>query len=267
MAVFHLSMLALIQGLTEFLPVSSSGHLVLVPHLTGLPDHGQVIDVAVHVGTLGAVMVYFRSDVVRVANGFLHYLSGNRNSEDARLFLGLAVATIPVVIVGLLFRMTGIADMLRSVAVVAWATIVFAIVLFACDRNTPRRDVTGNWTIRQAWILGLWQVLALIPGTSRSGITISGARWLGYDRESSVRLAMLMSIPVIFASGTLLGAEVVASADAGAARDGAIAALLSFVSGLCALAFMMRLLRHTSFTPYVIYRVCLGILLLWIAYT
>ncbi len=267
MAVFHLSMLALIQGLTEFLPVSSSGHLVLVPHLTGFPDHGQVIDVAVHVGTLGAVMVYFRSDVFRIANGFLRFLSGDRNTEDAQLFLGLVVATVPVVIVGLLFRMTGIADMLRSVSIVAWATIVFAIVLFVCDRNAPRREEARNWTIRQAWILGLWQVLALIPGTSRSGITISGARWLGYDRESSVRFAMLMSIPVIFASGTLLGIEVVASADARAARDGAVAALLSFVSGLCALTFMMRLLRHTSFTPYVIYRVCLGILLLWIAYT
>ncbi len=266
MAVFHLSMLALIQGLTEFLPVSSSGHLVLVPHLTGLPDHGQVIDVAVHLGTLGAVMVYFRSDVLRVAKGFLHILSGNRDTEDARLFLGLAVATIPVVIVGLLFRITGFADMLRSVAVVAWATIVFAVVLFICDRKGRRQEETRNWTIGQAWVLGLWQVLALIPGTSRSGITISGARWLGFDRESSVRFAMLMSIPVIFASGTLLGVEVAVSADAGAARDGAIAALLSFVSGLFALAFMMRLLRRTSFTPYVIYRIGLGTLLLWIAY-
>ena len=267
MAVFHLSMLALIQGLTEFLPVSSSGHLVLVPHLTGLPDHGQVIDVAVHLGTLGAVMVYFRSDVLRVASGFLDILSGDRKSEDARLFLGLVIATVPVVIAGLLFRITGFSDMLRSVAVVAWATIIFAVVLFVCDRNKRRQEEARNWSIRQAWVLGLWQVLALIPGTSRSGITISGARWLGFDRENSVRFAMLMSIPVILASGTLLGVEVVASADAGTARDGAIAAVFSFVSGLCALAFMMRLLRRVSFTPYVIYRIGLGTLLLWIAYT
>ena len=266
MAVFHLCMLALIQGFTEFLPISSSGHLVLVPHLTGLPDHGQAIDVAVHVGTLGAVMVYYRSDVMRTANGFLRCLGGDRDSEDSRLFLALLVATVPVVIVGFLLRMTGGADMLRSVAVVAWATIVFAVVLFVCDRRPAHSEAEGQWTLRQAWILGFWQVLALIPGTSRSGITISGARWLGRDRESSVRIAMLMSIPVIIASGTLLGVEVAVSPDPGALRDFAIVALLSFVSGLCALAFMMRLLRHVSFTPYVMYRIGLGGVLLWFAY-
>ena len=156
MAVFHLCMLALIQGLTEFLPISSSGHLVLVPHLTGLPDHGQAIDVAVHVGTLGAVMVYYRSDVMRAANGFLRCLGGDRSSEDSRLFLALLVATVPVVIVGFLLRMTGGADMLRSVAVVAWATIVFAVVLFVCDRRPAPQRGRGSMdaeTGLDSWLL------------------------------------------------------------------------------------------------------------------
>ena len=125
---------------------------------------------------------------------------------------------------------------------------------------------TDSWTLKDAVIMGLWQSLALIPGTSRSGITITAGRLLGYAREDAARIAMLMSIPTILASGTLLGIEVAANADAAAARDGAIAAAFAFLSALAALHFMMRLLRSVSFTPYVIYRCALGVVLLWIAY-
>ena len=121
--------------------------------------------------------------------------------------------------------------------------------------------------MRHALAMGLWQAIALIPGTSRSGITITGARFLGYDREGAARLSMLMSIPTIIASGVLVGAEVVADANLQAARDGAIAAVFAFIAALLALTFMMRLLRSVSFTPYVIYRVILGVILLWIAYS
>jgi undecaprenyl-diphosphatase len=157
--------------------------------------------------------------------------------------------------------------MMRSTAVIGWTMIVFGLVLYWADKTGAEAKRAESWTLKDAAIMGLWQAIALIPGTSRSGITITAARQLGYARHDAARLAMLMSIPTILASGTLLGVEVAATADAEAARDGAIAAALSFVAALAALAVMMRLLRSVSFTPYVIYRVALGAVLLWIAYS
>ena len=266
MTLFHLFLVAVIQGITEFLPVSSSGHLILLPNLTGLEDQGQVIDVAVHVGTLGAVVLYFRADVQRALLGIPKLLGGKLQDPNARLALCLAIATVPVVIVGLALKLTGLDDAMRSTAVIGWTMLVFGLVLYWADMKGDASKTTDSWTLKDAVIMGLWQSLALIPGTSRSGITITAGRLLGYAREDAARIAMLMSIPTILASGTLLGIEVAANADAAAARDGAIAAAFAFLSALAALHFMMRLLRSVSFTPYVIYRCALGVVLLWIAY-
>lgn len=267
MTLFHLILVALIQGITEFLPVSSSGHLILLPNLTGMDDQGQVIDVAVHVGTLFAVLLYFRSDTMRLLRGVPKLLAGRADHPDARLVFLLALATIPVIAAGLLVNLTGLDDALRSMAVIGWTMLIFGLVLYWADRTGGQEKTGAEWSLRDAMIMGLWQVLALIPGTSRSGITITGARRLGYDRREGARLAMLMSIPTILASGVLLGAEVVATADAAAARDGAVAALFAFLAALGALWGMMSLLTRISFTPYVIYRVVLGLVLLAIAYS
>lgn len=267
MSLFHLLLVALIQGITEFLPISSSGHLILLPNLTGLEDQGQIIDVAVHVGTLGAVVLYFWRDVAMAVGGVPRLLRGRIDTEGARLAFLLALATVPVVIFGVILKVTGLDDALRSVAVVGWTMLIFGLVLYWADQRGAQVKHARDWTLRDALIMGLWQAVALIPGTSRSGITITAGRMLGYDRESAARVAMLMSIPTIIASGVLLGTEVVATADAQAARDGAIAAVLAFVAALGALAVMMRLLKSVSFTPYVIYRVILGIVLLVIAYS
>ncbi|PWK61621.1 undecaprenyl-diphosphate phosphatase [Roseicyclus mahoneyensis] len=267
MALWNLLLLALIQGVTEFLPVSSSGHLVLLPNLTGLQDQGQVIDVAVHVGTLGAVILYFWSDVRVALGGIPRMLTGRIDTVGARLAFLLLAATVPVIVAGLIVHLTGLADVMRSIAVIGWAMLVFGVVLYWADQRGQQVKPAEAWTLRDAITLGLWQAVALIPGTSRSGITITGARLLGFDRTSAARLSMLMSIPTIIASGILLGGEVMMTADAQAARDGAIAAAFAFVSALAALAVMMRLLRSVSFTPYVIYRVALGMVLLWVAYS
>ena len=266
MTLFHLILVALIQGITEFLPVSSSGHLILLPNLTGLDDQGQAVDVAVHVGTLFAVMLYFRHDTLRIFRGLPKVLRGRIEDQDSWLVLCLAIATVPVVLAGLIFKLTGFDDALRSMAVIGWTMILFGLVLYWADRTGPTEKTGARWSLKDAAIMGLWQVLALIPGTSRSGITITGARQLGYGREDAARLAMLMSIPTILASGVLLGVEVAATADAAAARDGAIAALFAFLAALAALWGMMTLLKRISFTPYVIYRVILGVVLLVIAY-
>jgi undecaprenyl-diphosphatase len=266
MPLLHLILVAIIQGITEFLPISSSGHLILLPNLLGLPDQGQVIDVAVHVGTLGAVMLYFRQEVVRIFKGVLQMLTGRFSGPDAQLALLLGLATIPVVIAGLVLKITGGDDMLRSVTVIAWSTLIFGLVLWWADRKGTAEKTSDDWTLRDAIVMGLWQVLALIPGTSRSGITITGARQLGYAREDAARLAMLMSIPTIIASGALLGLEVASTMDSDTARDAGIAAIFAFFAALAALHFMMRLLKSVSFTPYVIYRMVLGAILLIYSY-
>ncbi|MEJ6389890.1 undecaprenyl-diphosphate phosphatase [Gymnodinialimonas ulvae] len=267
MSLLHLLILALIQGVTEFLPVSSSGHLILLPALTGAEDQGQVIDVAVHVGTLGAVILYFWGDVKMGLMGLPRLLTGKIDTQGAKLAFLLIIATIPVILFGLVLELTGLYDSLRSIAVIGWTMLIFGLVLYWADQKGPQDKHSETWTTRDAVIMGLWQAIALIPGTSRSGITITAGRYLGYDRESAARLAMLMSIPTIIASGVFAGAEVIATADASAARDGAIAAGFSFLAALVALILMFKLLKSVSFTPYVIYRVLLGVILLGIAYT
>ena len=266
MDFFHLLLIAVIQGVTEFLPVSSSGHLILLPNLTGLDDQGQVIDVAVHVGTLLAVILYFRRDVAAAFAGLGRLARGRMDTPGARMAFLLMVATVPVVLAGLALKLSGLDEAMRSTVVIGWTMLGFGIVLYWADRRGATHRRAEGWTLRDAIVMGLWQAVALIPGTSRSGITITGARLLGFSRHDGARLAMLMSIPTIAASGLLLGTEVIATADAQAARDGAIAAGFAFVAALAALALMMRLLRSTSFTPYVVYRCALGVVLLAIAY-
>ena len=267
MTLFQLILVALIQGVTEFLPVSSSGHLILLPNLTGLSDQGLAIDVAVHVGTLFAVMLYFWRDVAVAIGGIPRLLTGRIDTPGARLSFLLILATIPVVIVGLVIKQSGLDEAMRSVAVIGWSMLIFGIVLYWADRTGKEVQTARDWSIRDAIIMGVWQAIALIPGTSRSGITITGARALGYAREDAAKLAMLMSIPTIAASGVLLGIDVVSEGDASIIKDASIAAGFAFVAALFALSIMMRLLKSVSFTPYVIYRVVLGLVLLWIAYS
>lgn len=267
MTLLHLFLLALIQGITEFLPVSSSGHLILLPQLVGFADQGLVIDVAVHVGTLGAVCLYFRNDLRAALRGVPEVARLRVETRDGFLALCLAVATVPVMIVGLALSLLDLTDMLRSVALIGWTMIIFGIVLYWADMRGPQTRVAEEWTLKHAIILGLWQAVALLPGTSRSGIVITGARALGYKREDAARLSMLMSIPTIIASAALMGLDVVSVANWSAARDGAIAAVIAFFAALAALTLMMRLLKSVSFTPYVVYRIGLGVVLLWVAYS
>jgi undecaprenyl-diphosphatase len=267
MTLFQLFLAAAIQGLTEFLPISSSGHLILLPALTGGPDQGLAIDVAVHLGTLLAVVLYFWADVKAGLIGLGRLARGKVDTPGAKLGLLLIVATIPVVIVGLVIKILGVDEMMRSVAVIGWTMLIFGIVLYWADMTGGNAKAADDWNMKDAIKMGLAQAIALIPGTSRSGITITAGRRLGYDREGSAKLAMLMSIPTIAASGVLLSADVIAEADWALARDGLIAAAFAFVAALLALSLMMRLLKSVSFTPYVIYRVVLGIVLLIYAYS
>ncbi|MEM1373695.1 MAG: undecaprenyl-diphosphate phosphatase [Pseudomonadota bacterium] len=265
MPLFHLILVALVQGITEFLPVSSSGHLVLLPLLTGLEDQGLLIDVAAHVGTLAAVVLYFWRDVRAALFGLGRLLRGKVDTQGAWLALCLLIATVPVMVLGLVFKLFGIADALRSVEVIAWATLIFAGVLLYADRTAVQTKGQAQLSLADSVKLGLWQALALIPGTSRSGVTITGALALGYTREDGTRIAMLMSIPTIIASAVLLLTDAVGGTIPW--RDVSIVVGLSFLAALGALALMMRLLRSVSFTPYVVYRIALGVMLLVLVYS
>ena len=267
MTLFNLLLVAIIQGVTEFLPISSSGHLILLPSLSGMEDQGQVIDVAAHMGTLCAVVLYFWPDVRKALGGTWRLMQGKIDTPGAFLTLCLVVATIPVVLFGLFLKLTGLSDQLRSVAVIGWTMLLFGLLLYWADQKGATERTAESWTLKHALNMGLWQAVALIPGTSRSGITITAARMLGYQRTDAARLSMLMSIPTIVASAALLSLDVIGTADAGALRDIAIVSAMSFAAALLALTLMMRLLRSVSYTPYVIYRIVLGVVLLVIAYT
>ena len=263
MSGLQLVVLALVQGITEFLPISSSGHLVLVPMLVGWPDQGLGLDVAVHVGTLGAVVAYFRHDVWRLLVGAARLFTG-RPDAWTRLALQIAAATVPVVIAGAALSSLG-AGALRSPALIGWTTLGFGVLLYVVDRTRPMVRAVGDMTFSGALLIGLAQVLALVPGTSRSGITITAARGLGFTRAEAARFSMLLSIPVIVAAGTPLGVELYQSTDTHLASGMLGAALVAFGSALAAIGVFMRWLERASFTPFVVYRVVLGAgLLIWV---
>tara|TARA_B110000305_G_scaffold161263_1_gene178434 strand:- start:499 stop:1311 length:813 start_codon:yes stop_codon:yes gene_type:complete len=265
MPVYHLVLIAIIQGVTEFLPVSSSAHLILLPGLTGLEDQGPTIDVAAHVGTLFAVIIYFWPDVRLALQGFPKVMRGQINTPPARLLIVLVIATIPVILAGLIFKLTGLSETLRSITVIGWAMLIFGILLYWVDQRAQKTRKLDVLTWRDALVLGLWQAVALIPGTSRSGITITGALRAGFTRTEAARISMLMSIPTILASGTLAALDLIGGTVP--IRDTSIVIAFSFGAAFLALCLMMRLLNTLSYTPYVIYRVLLGLGLLAIGYS
>lgn len=264
MSLEQIVLLALIQGITEFLPISSSGHLSLVDELTGWADQGILMDIAVHAGTLGAVLLYFRRDVWAMTLGGVQLLSG-RMTDDGRLALYIVAATIPVVICGYALLKSGYADQLRVIEVVAWANLVFAVILWLADRMglTLRRLEHMNWSA--ALIIGFSQVLALIPGASRAGTTITAARLLGFEREDAARFSMLLSIPTILGATVASLLEVYARGDVSLGLDMGVAALLTLGTALLAIHVFLKMMTHMTLLPFVIYRLVLGAFLLgWI---
>jgi undecaprenyl-diphosphatase len=273
LALLHIVILALVQGITEFLPISSSGHLVLAWEYFDragwqLPEQTQgdrlIIDISVHVGTLLAVCLYSWRDLVQMALGLAKLLIG-QTTRGGRLALHVVVGTIPLIIVGYLFKDT-ITETLRDVRVVAWATIGFGVVLFVADRMGMTVRRVEHMSLVGAFFIGLTQVLALIPGTSRSGITMTAARFLGYERPEAARFSLLLSIPAILGAGTLAGRDLYAGGNVHIGLDAVVSAALSFAVALAAIALMIRWLRRASFTPFVVYRILLGAaLLIWVA--
>ena len=257
--ILQIVILALVQGLTEFLPISSSAHLILVPVLTDWPDQGLAFDVAVHAGTLTAVVLYFRRELARMLVEWFASFKGGL-TPDARLAWAVLIGTIPVGLAGLLFKGV-IETQLRSPMVIAMATIVFGLLLWYGDRTGKRSKNEYGLHLRDVLIIGLAQALALIPGTSRSGITITAALMLGLNREAAARFSFLLSIPVIFLAGSLETMEYLSAASIEDAQPLLIGALISAVSAYACIHYFLKLLERIGMMPFVAYRLVLGVVL------
>ena len=260
MEIIQIVVLALVQGLTEFLPISSSAHLILVPVLTEWPDQGLAFDVAVHAGTLTAVVLYFRKELARMFIEWFASLRG-RLTPDARLAWAVLIGTIPVGIAGLVFKDL-IEAHLRSPLVIAVTTIVFGLLLWFADSTGKRSKNEYGLLLCDVLVIGLAQALALIPGTSRSGITITAALMLGLKREAAARFSFLLSIPVIFLAGSLETMDYLSDASVQDAQPLLIGALISAVSAYACIHYFLKLLDRIGMMPFVAYRLVLGVVLL-----
>jgi len=263
----YISFLAIIQGITEFLPISSSGHLLLVAQLFDRPENSLQIDVAVHFGTLIAVVLFYRRDLYFLISGIYENIKLNFNHKDAIFFRLLVIATLPVVLAGLVLQTTGLIHELRSLRVVGCGMVVFGVILYLADKYGPKNRLKSDWTQKDAFIMGVWQALALIPGTSRSGNTMSGGLFQGFSRVACVNLSMIMSIPTILASTLLLSLDVI-KVDFKNSNATVLlsASLMSFLAAIIVLTFLVRFVKNYSFTPFVIYRVILGTLVVYLSY-
>jgi undecaprenyl-diphosphatase len=281
--------LALVQGATEFLPISSSAHLVLMPRLFGWQDQGLAFDVAANTGTLVAVMLYFRAEVGRLTIGLLRWLrrpslealrgptskadpgkdpgAGQEEAGEARLAVQLLVATVPAALFGLLAQ-GWIASAARDPLLIAGTSIGFGVLLWAADRYGARRRELGVLGWRDALLIGAAQALALIPGTSRSGVTMTAALLLGFDRTTAARFSFLLAIPIgLLAAGKTALDAALAGLPAGAAAPMVLAFVVAALAALLVIAWLLAWLRRQTMTVFAVYRVALGLVILglWLA--
>lgn len=265
MPLYHIIILAVVQGLTEFLPVSSSGHLVLTHHLMdeGSTDlcweKNRLMDVAVHVGTLLSVLVYFHKDILMMLGGLTR-----TESDGFSMARNLIIASIPVIIIGFIIQQFEF-SFLCMLEVMAWMTLIFGIVLMIADRFDSKLKLE-DMNIKSAFLIGLSQTLALIPGVSRSGITMTSARFLGFSRVEAARFSLLLSIVAISGAGTLSGLDLFQEGNLVLSGDIGLAILFSFLAGWVSIILMMKWLSKASFKPFAIYRIILGIGLLAMLY-
>ena len=257
MSHFEAFALALIQGLTEFLPISSSAHLILPSAILGWADQGLAFDVAVHVGTLAAVIGYFRKEVVALLRAWLGSIFKGRRCGEAKLAWMIVLATIPACLFGL-FMKDIIELYLRSAWVIAGTTIFFGLLLWWVDRRATQQDdeYQANW--KRSLFIGLAQAAAMIPGTSRSGATMTAALHLGFTREAAARFSFLMSIPIILLAGGYLGMKLVSSGEAVEFSALSIGLAVSFISAYACIHVFLKLVTRLGMLPFVIYRLLLG---------
>ncbi len=258
METIHIFILAIVQGLTEFLPISSSAHLILTPKILEFTDQGLAFDIAVHLGSLAAIVGYMRRDLWLMACDFAGSIgSGGKTTENSRMVWLVILATVPIVILGALFK-TLVEGDLRTTGVIASTTIIFGLLLLWADLRGKHQRNEHQLSWRDGLIIGCFQVLAIIPGTSRSGITITAGLMLGLTREAASRFSFLLAIPTILMSGALVMLDLIKSdlpVDWNALFLGAI---LSFIAAYSCIHLFLRFVERIGMLPFVIYRLLLG---------
>ncbi|MEE4206753.1 MAG: undecaprenyl-diphosphate phosphatase [Erythrobacter sp.] len=274
MTFFQMLLIAVVQGITEFLPISSSGHLILIPYLTDFPDQGPMIDIAVHVGSLLAIIVYFFKDVAGLAKGGFASVGIGHAPEQRRLFWWIVLGTIPAVLFGLAIKLGFLNDAvsatfgiriieddllasIRFTDLIATNLILYGILLGLADRFGAEHKTFEQMTWRDGLIVGCAQALALIPGTSRSGVTMTAARLLGYGRFEAARFSFLLSIPAVAGAGVLIVPDLL-EADGALLLDAIVTGTLTFVAAFATMAFLMNFLKRASMMVFVVYRVLMG---------
>lgn len=269
--ITQLVVIAVVQGITEFLPISSSGHLILIPALMHWPDQGLPIDVAVHIGTLGAVLLYFWREVWSLLKVLRRPIGPtdrvSREGIDRHLFYCILAATIPIIFIGGAIWTLNMTEELRSVYLIAFDSIFWGILLFIADRFAPGDREIKDLSYKQAFLVGVMQCLALLPGTSRSGVTMTAGRFLGLKRVEAANFSFLISIPAITAAGIAGVYEIIQLGNVELEHDALFSGLIAFISGIAAIAFLLNWLKRKGMTVFVIYRVILGVVLLfWAAH-
>lgn len=258
MDIFQAVALALLQGLTEFLPVSSSAHLILLPALLGWEDQGLAFDVAVHVGTLMAVVAYYRKDIYQIITAWIGSLTGKGSTDDSRLAWYVVLGTIPVGLVGI--SMPDVVEtVLRSPLVIGASTIVFALFLWFAEKQA--KEERSTITLKDAVVIGLFQAIALIPGTSRSGITITAGLLTGLKRKQAARFSFLLSIPVIALAGMVKGLDLYKAADPVSWDLISIGVVWSAIVAYLSIGWFLKFLDKVGMMPFVYYRLILGVVL------
>ena len=263
MTEFQVIILAIVQGLTEFLPISSSGHLVLVPVFFGWTDQGLAFDVAVHFGSLIAVMLFFRKDILALLRGSVQVLGANVATTEARMALGIALGTIPAALAGLMF-VDWIEANLRSPAVIVFTLSGYAVLMILADRLGRRnRDISGI-RIKDAVLIGVAQALALVPGTSRSGVTITAAMALGFERQDAARFSFLLAVPVILLASVYSFIGLLRTEATVAWGQLAIGVVVSAIVAYASIEFFMRFVSRIGLLPFAIYRMILAAVILYV---
>ncbi|WP_169568350.1 undecaprenyl-diphosphate phosphatase [Sneathiella limimaris] len=257
MSYFHILVLALVQGITEFLPISSSGHLLLVPLLTTWQDQGLSLDIATHVGTLFAVLLYFRQDFINMILALMGRGSASEIIEGRQLAFHVIVGSIPALVAGgLLFFILKLD--LRSLLLIAMTTLFFGVALGIADYYLKGSRKIRDMNSWDALFIGIFQIFSLFPGTSRSGVTMTAALIRGLDRQASTRFSMLLSVPIIMAAGTAASLKGILEEDVQFGHDALITAGVSFAVAYVVIRSLMAWIDKIGFMPFVIYRLCLG---------
>ena len=245
--------LSVIQGISEFLPVSSAAHIVLVSKYYSFNNQNLLIDICLHLGSLLAIIVYFREDLFNLKN-------------NKKFLIKILIGTIPIIPIGYVLYQTGLIEMLRSLEVIAWMTLIFGVILYISDKNTTDKKIETNFTNKSAIIFGLFQILSLVPGVSRSGITITAGRTLGFNRFDSAKISFFLAIPALIAASSLGLYNIYKEGSVELNFLAIIAVIFSFIFSYLTIAIFLNIIKKFSLKIFVVYRIALSLLIFGVIY-